>query len=64
MTQNLHFDNIFLVLELIKAFISKIMVNFLVFLFLSEEHFPLKISLRLPFYTLIIPKTFTAGFAS
>lgn len=64
MTQNLHFYNTFLVLELIKALILKIMVNFLFFLSLTENNFSLKISLRLPFYTLIIPKTFTAGFAS
>lgn len=64
MTQNLHFYNIFLVLELIKALISKITVNFLVFLSLTKNNFSLKIFLRIPFYTLTIPKTFTAGFAS
>ncbi|RGB44537.1 hypothetical protein DW662_09395, partial [Streptococcus gallolyticus] len=64
MTHNLHFYNIFLVLELIKALISRIMVNFLVFLSLVENNLSLKFSLRLAFYTLTIPKTFTARFAS
>lgn len=40
------------------------MVNFLVFLSLVENNLSLKFSLRLAFYTLTIPKTFTARFAS